>query len=626
MKRFVTLLFSLFLSNLIACASMIVPLTVEEQVRGAVAICRGVVVGSECLKSSLDGRIYTRTHLRVDEVLKGKFPTVVTLVHRGGLMGREGEDDGSSPRFNLGDERLLFLSRRADGTLFALQGAASAPKLTRSNGTLSVTEKALLHRARSEAHEQKGFGGDVTDQMSPAVQSLPATTLVAASPISMATNLLSDGSGVSARFIAPDRAEPIPYLVDADILPNGMTLDSALLAVRQALSAWSNVTTLRFTFEGVTSFGTTAANVDADDGKLRIQLHDLYSYIPEPQVLGKGGRAYHTSPPDVSTWGFGGKVGNSEFHRTIAGYVTLKHTAPSMQSLATFAEVLCHEIGHALSMAHSSENPNESWTDWREAIMYFRAHGDDRGATLGAYDVRVVGQSLPQGNTPPYSYDRVMDIVTQDPGAPNVAGINEVEARGYDLQSTNLILQTAGSSTTEFGVIGNRIKYTPLSPYNAPRIDPADGPYYDVIYFRHSDGTNASALASVRALSFQPDAFPSDGMPNTWMTTHFGTTAGDGPRAPGADFDGDGVTNLEEYILGTDPTNALSNLRVISFGLSQFQFQAKPYELYEVYGSADLVNWARVINPVLPTNAPGIASGYAEAPVARRFLRVLKVQ
>jgi hypothetical protein len=115
-------------------------------------------------------------------------------------------------------------------------------------------------------------------------------------------------------------------------------------------------------------------------------------------------------------------------------------------------------------------------------------------------------------------------------------------------------------------------------------------------------------------------------MPNAWMSTYFGTTAGSGPRAPGADFDGDGMTNLEEYILGTDPTNAGSNLRITSFGLTQLEFQAKPYELYEMYGSADLVNWVRVINPVLPTSAPGSASGYTDVPMAQQFLRVLKVQ
>src|SRR5262245_30780694 len=46
----------------------------------------------------------------------------------------------------------------------------------------------------------------------------------AANPVSTATNLLVDALGIPARFVAPDRGEPIPVLVDADYLPAGITL------------------------------------------------------------------------------------------------------------------------------------------------------------------------------------------------------------------------------------------------------------------------------------------------------------------------------------------------------------------------------------------------------------------
>jgi hypothetical protein len=376
--------------------------------------------------------------------------------------------------------------------------------------------------------------------------------------------------------------------------------------------------------EGVASFGMAAANLNANDSKLRLQLHDLWLYSRAAGPRQRRTEIFHFASARRCL-GFGRQSREQRIPKSIAGYVTLKHTAASMQTVATFAEVLCHEIGHALSMAHSSENPSEPWADWREAIMYYRAHADGRGATLGAYDPRVVGQVFPQGNTPPYSYERVMDIVTQSSGAPNVPGINEIEARGYDLQTADLTIETAGSTTTEFSLVGNRIIYTPAAFYDSPRVDPSSGSYYDVIYLRHSDVTNASAFASVRALSFQPDSAPSDGMPNAWMTTYFGTTAGSGPRAPGADFDSDGISNLQEYILGTDPTDSDSCFRIMSFDLSQLQFQAKPYELYEVLGSEDLLTWARAINPIVPTGAPGTASGYGEIPMPHRFFRILKV-
>ena len=119
----------------------------------------------------------------------------------------------------------------------------------------------------------------------------------------------------------------------------------------------------------------------------------------------------------------GGNVNGNEFNQSSSGYVVLQHTNVAMQVLSTFAEVLCHELGHVLSMAHSSENPNETNTVLREAIMYYRAHADGRGATLGSYDAPVIQQAYPQTNTPPYCFSRVMDVVTHFFGSPDIPGI-----------------------------------------------------------------------------------------------------------------------------------------------------------------------------------------------------------
>lgn len=67
--------------------------------------------------------------------------------------------------------------------------------------------------------------------------------------------------------------------MDADALPAGLTQAQALGAVSNAFRAWANVTSLRFAFAGVTSFGTAASNVATNDGRIRVQLHDLYGSI-----------------------------------------------------------------------------------------------------------------------------------------------------------------------------------------------------------------------------------------------------------------------------------------------------------------------------------------------------------
>ncbi len=50
----------------------------------------------------------------------------------------------------------------------------------------------------------------------------------------------------------------------------------------------------------------------------------------------------------------------------------------------------------------------------------------------------------------------------------------------------------------------------------------------------------------------------SDGIPNAWRTQYFGTTTTNAQTAAFADFDHDGVSNLNEFLSGTNPTNAAS--------------------------------------------------------------------
>jgi hypothetical protein len=64
----------------------------------------------------------------------------------------------------------------------------------------------------------------------------------------------------------------------------------------------------------------------------------------------------------------------------------------------------------------------------------------------------------------------------------------------------------------------------------------------------------------VFSVTVLPDA-DSDGLPDSWETAYFGSpTAAD----RNSDSDGDGISNMDEYIAGTDATNRLSYLKVES--------------------------------------------------------------
>ncbi len=599
-------------------ASSIIPLSTAEHVAASAAVFRGVVVGQECYRDSADGLIYTRTSLRVVEPLKGVFPMIVAVVHRGGAIGEDREFQGNSPLFAQTDERLMFAVRRADGKLTGTQGSFSAMKLNRTNGSLPPEQESLLNEVRALTGNGTTPGDDLTDQVGFASSSL-------------ITGLLEDNPGISSRFIQCDRGEPIPVLIDASALPAGITLAQATNAVIQALNAWSAVTKLKFKIEAIQSFGVGANTIATSDEKLRIQLHDTYNSINSVGTLGIGGRGGLSSP--LGTWDLGGAVGTNEFYKTAYGYVVLEHGAPTMQNMASFTEVLCHEVGHALSMAHSSENPSEPNTTLKQAIMYYQIHGDGRGASLGFYDPPVIQQAYPSNNTPPYSYSRVLDVTTDSPNQPNIAGINDVELRGYDMQSSGLALLTTNATVNNgaFTTVGSTVKFTADGFYNSGgRLDPAGGTFYDIIYARFSDGTNASPYATVKVLSLNPDSQPSpagDGIPDAWMTTHFGNASPTVGLNHGAaqDADGDKLSNINEYRTGMTPTDSASAQRITLVNKTNIQFQAKSYELYELHASTNLTNWVRAVNPIVPLTSTGSFTGFTNT-APHMFFRVEKVR
>ena len=76
-----------------------------------------------------------------------------------------------------------------------------------------------------------------------------------------------------------------------------------------------------------------------------------------------------------------------------------------------------------------------------------------------------------------------------------------------------------------------------------------------------------------------------DGLPDNWETNYFG-----GPSAlANADTDGDGLSNAEEYVAGTDPTNASSYLKIDSIaanGGATLTFGAMAGKSYTVQHAA----------------------------------------
>jgi hypothetical protein len=122
-----------------------------------------------------------------------------------------------------------------------------------------------------------------------------------------------------------------------------------------------------------------------------------------------------------------------------------------------------------------------------------------------------------------------------------------------------------------------------------------------------------------------------------WRQTFFGATAATGTAAPAADPDADGMTNLLEYALGTDPTSATANanptplLSTTASTLSLSYLRARAELTYTVETTTDLatVPWTStgVTQATTPAGQMATASvPYTPAASAKRFLRLRVTQ
>src|SRR5882724_5832501 len=93
----------------------------------------------------------------------------------------------------------------------------------------------------------------------------------------------------------------------------------------------------------------------------------------------------------------------------------------------------------------------------------------------------------------------------------------------------------------------------------------------------------------------------SDGLPDSWEIQYFGSITD--PRAtPNADPDGDGFTNLQEYLAGTNPLDANSSLKInsvnVSAGSAAIHFSVVAGKTYSLLYRADLStgSWLKLVD------------------------------
>jgi hypothetical protein len=134
-----------------------------------------------------------------------------------------------------------------------------------------------------------------------------------------------------------------------------------------------------------------------------------------------------------------------------------------------------------------------------------------------------------------------------------------------------------------------------------------------------------NAAGSQHFLSTDADK---DGMPDAWERFYFLDTGHDGY----ADSDGDGASDLSEYLTGTNP---LAPSSVLSSSIMQRDEQgnlivswaAQPGKTYQVQYRDDLrrPGWTNLGMPITATSATGSAIDRPPASITNRYYRVMVV-
>jgi hypothetical protein len=118
---------------------------------------------------------------------------------------------------------------------------------------------------------------------------------------------------------------------------------------------------------------------------------------------------------------------------------------------------------------------------------------------------------------------------------------------------------------------------------------------------------------------------------DSWRYNNFGSINKTGNASDLADPDGDGVVNLLEYALGSDPNSANSTPAAskvtVEDGRVVLRFTPQAADVYyTLQGSTDLINWVSIGNIVTSVGIEATASDtvlLAPEGASRRFLRLL---
>ncbi len=205
------------------------------------------------------------------------------------------------------------------------------------------------------------------------------------------------------------------------------------------------------------------------------------------------------------------------------------------------------------------------------------------------------------------------------PAAPSVSAISQsrlsvswAELAGYDLAHYALYVDgaaTAVTTTNQIIVVSNLAAGTPHS--------------FRLEYVLR-DGRRSGLSIVGNGATWGDDA-NFDGLPDDWQSRYWGLNPLGWPSGS-ADSDGDGATNLQEFLAGTSPINRGSALRLEMAQTAQglwLNWNTEPGSVYQVQCSTNTVTWQTV---GAARFAPGAVDTVAVGGSDVRLYRIIRMR
>jgi hypothetical protein len=406
-----------------------------------------------------DSQPRTNVRIAVEEVVKGTAASEITVVEPGGRGVTRWRWVHGAPRFFVGEHVLLFLARNQRQELETLFLAMGKFGIVHVPGELDFAVRNL-----ADARTLSAKRGRL--EASPSVTAYPLQKLIPALRAFArgASAPVTDGVGAQenftfagpplARWFQPDSSEPISYEIsrEGDV---ALGRDASVQAANAALAAWNSASCSNLHL--VDAGAADATPFGECDGHTQITFNDPFDEIADPVncagVLALGGVCGSSTVPE--------DFNGASFSRITEGDVVVNNGFGNCAFWNTqnVAELLTHEVGHTLGLAHSSDDPDESDPSLREATMYFAAHFDGRGAVLASDDVAAVCALYPAPRAASMVLRRF--AIVSDPARPApsdrlvVDGIFDLSGRSFDALNDTFIfdLRVAGASVFRLAVV-----------------------------------------------------------------------------------------------------------------------------------------------------------------------------